>query len=556
MPSSNVIQFSTSSLANSIKKGNAILGISSVDYGPTSTTGFWNGITPPSGGYTIYVSRSALGPNIYTPSSNNELITYSSKIANIPFTSTSGALAWFATQSNSIVVNKSYPDIVTNGLILLNDASFTPSYPTTASVWYDVSGNNKNGSLINGPLFDSNRGAIVFDGINEIVTYGTGNTFFPLPSFSIELTFQSKGTVPTTGTRPGLFGFTFGIRAIFNSANDIQFAITSGSVLQNLNYSHTSNFRDDGKWYNIIFQATPTNSYIYLNGELKASRSVVWLGSTIWPTNGWNLARDNNDGFYFFTGSISNFKLYNKILSQTEINQNYYGGPIVTDGLVFAVDASNIVSYESGSTTTYSLTGSLSGSLINGVGYSNSNSGVFVFDGVDDFISVNNPQSLNPGTGSFSLDFWCNVSTNVSTSSASCLLEARGTSLYGFLAIGYRNNGRMQLFINDNVTPAQNVYQSTTTPVQRGVWIHEAMVVDRSTQQITFYYNGVQTGDKVTITDTGSIDPGSGYVYWIGGDRGGSEMNGTIAITRQYNRVLSAQEIAQNFNAQRTRFGV
>jgi hypothetical protein len=44
----------------------------------------------------------------------------------------------------------------------------------------------------------------------------------------------------------------------------------------------------------------------------------------------------------------------------------------------------NLVSYESGSTTTYSLTGSISGSLINGTGFTNNNGGAWNFDGTDD----------------------------------------------------------------------------------------------------------------------------------------------------------------------------
>jgi len=229
---------------------------------------------------------------------------------------------------------------------------------------------------------------------------------------------------------------------------------------------------------------------------------------------------------------------------------------IVTNGLVFYMDAASRISYTSGSSLVYSLVNNFSGSFTNGASYSTSNGGVFTFDGVNDYIDVSNPQSLNPGTGSFTIDFWCNVSSSVATGSASCALEARGTGLYGFLAIAYRNNGRMQLFVNGNQDAGQNVYQSTTTPVQRGVWIYEAMVMDRSTQQITFYYNGVQTGDKVTVTDTGSIDPGSGYVYWVGGDKGGTPMEGVISNIRQYNRALSQQEIIQNYNATKARFGL
>jgi len=217
------------------------------------------------------------------------------------------------------------PNISRNGLVLALDAANRQSYPGSGTTWRDLSGNSKNGTTSGATYGSQNGGVFNFDGVNDTISFGTGNTFFPLTNFTIDLWFQSKGTVPTTGTTPGLFGFTFGIRAIFTSANNIQFGASSGSSAGNqpLNYTHTSNFRDDGSWNNIIFQATPTNSYIYLNGELKASRSLTWLGNTVWPTNGWNLGRDNNDGFYFFTGSIASYKMYNIALTLPEITQNY-----------------------------------------------------------------------------------------------------------------------------------------------------------------------------------------------------------------------------------------
>ena len=214
--------------------------------------------------------------------------------------------------------------IVTNGLVLALDAGNTKSYVSGSTTWFDISGNGRNGSLLNGPTFSSqNGGSIAFDGVNDIINFGTGNTFFPLTNLTIDLWFQSKGTVPTTGTTPGLFGFTYGIRANFTSTNNIQFGLSSGSSSQNLSYTHTSNFRDDSSWNNMVFQATPTNSYIYLNGELKASRSLTWLGNTIWPTSDWYLGRDINNNNQFFNGSIASYRMYNRALSQQEITQNY-----------------------------------------------------------------------------------------------------------------------------------------------------------------------------------------------------------------------------------------
>ena len=217
------------------------------------------------------------------------------------------------------------PNTVETGLVVSVDAANPTSYVSGSAIWRDLSGNSKNGTTSGATYGSQNGGVFNFDGVNDTISFGTGNTFFPLTNFTIDLWFQSKGTVPTTGTTPGLFGFTYGIRVLFTSANNIQFGVSSGSSAGNqpLNYTHNTNIRDDGSWNNIVFQATPTNSYIYLNGELKASRSLTWLGDTVWPTNTWNLGRDNNDSNYFFTGSIASYKMYNAALTLSQIQQNY-----------------------------------------------------------------------------------------------------------------------------------------------------------------------------------------------------------------------------------------
>jgi len=216
------------------------------------------------------------------------------------------------------------PKIVTDGLILYLDAANTKSYVSGSTIWNDISRGGKNGALVNGPTFSNNNGGVInFDGVNDTINFGTGDTFFPLNSFTIDIWFQSKGTVPTTGITPGLFGFTYGIRAYFNTANQIYFSVSSGSTTQFIFATVPSNLRDDGLWYNGVFQASPTTSYLYLNGVLVGSRAVTWLGSTIYNTDTWRLGRDNNNPNQFFTGSMASYKMYNRVLTQAEILQNY-----------------------------------------------------------------------------------------------------------------------------------------------------------------------------------------------------------------------------------------
>ena len=64
----NVIKYSTSTVSNTLKKGNMVIGINNVGFGPTSSTDFWNGNTPPSSGYSIFVNNGTSGAaSLYPP---------------------------------------------------------------------------------------------------------------------------------------------------------------------------------------------------------------------------------------------------------------------------------------------------------------------------------------------------------------------------------------------------------------------------------------------------------------------------------------------------------
>jgi hypothetical protein len=228
---------------------------------------------------------------------------------------------------------------------------------------------------------------------------------------------------------------------------------------------------------------------------------------------------------------------------------------IVTNGLILCLDSANPRSYPGSGTTCTDVSGSgNNGTLINGVSYISSNMGTFVFDGVDDYINVSNPASLNPGTNSFTIDCWVYQKDN----GFNGIVDARGANLHGFLWIlNYTSAGLVSFFLNTIDDIQQNVYVSTVaTFTEVLAWMHVSVVIDRGANNITFYKNGVQQGTSVTITSGGSADPGSGYIYHVGADLGGPEANINLSAIKQYNRALSAQEVSQNFNALRGRYGI
>ena len=63
----NTIKFTSNTEANALRAGKCHIGVRDVSKGPTSSTGFYNGINPPSSGYTIYQDKASQGPSIICP---------------------------------------------------------------------------------------------------------------------------------------------------------------------------------------------------------------------------------------------------------------------------------------------------------------------------------------------------------------------------------------------------------------------------------------------------------------------------------------------------------
>ena len=88
------------------------------------------------------------------------------------------------------------PRIVTDGLVLCLDAGNTKSYPGSGTTWTDLSGRRNNGTLTNGPTFDSaNGGSIVFDGTNDTVSIpASANQVFGTGDYTLEWWSKTSDT--------------------------------------------------------------------------------------------------------------------------------------------------------------------------------------------------------------------------------------------------------------------------------------------------------------------------------------------------------------------------
>ena len=87
---------------------------------------------------------------------------------------------------------KGGPNTVTSGLVLELDAGNIKSYQSGSTTWFDKSGNTVNGTLVNGPTFDTGSGgSIKFDGINDWVTLPTSSVVaFGTGSFTVNMWYN------------------------------------------------------------------------------------------------------------------------------------------------------------------------------------------------------------------------------------------------------------------------------------------------------------------------------------------------------------------------------
>ena len=217
-----------------------------------------------------------------------------------------------------------------------------------------------------------------------------------------------------------------------------------------------------------------------------------------------------------------------------------FAGPeVVEDGLVLCLDAGNPKSYPGSGTTWTDLSGrGNNGSLENGVGYNSGNGGSLVFDGVDD--TVNFTYDLR---SDWTYECWALHNTV----SGFAFLGQGPTTIRSGLHIWFRDGSNLRFGMYGNDTDALSLTTST------GVWYHYCFTYNHSTFLKQIYRNGVQLTGIPQQTQTSYIGTGTvriGATY----SSGGAYANGRIASSKLYTRVLTPQEIQQNYNALKSRY--
>jgi hypothetical protein len=305
-----------SGITNSLFKNNFTIGLDIS--GPTvENTGYYNGITPPSGGYTIYQLKSVKGPSIRVAPDDSELITIAKQYgASNAITTKAQALSYFNSQNDIAVTNFDYPNIVTSGLQVNIDAGFVSSYPTTASTWYDISGNANNETLQNNPTFTSaNSGSFIFNGSDQTST---------LASLNLQQNFTLAGWYNPSV----LNGFAIFGQGILAANQGLHIWYTSNTLIRFGMFGNDTDFTVStpiNNWYYIVCtynNSSPFTKQLYINGSVQTGVTQQ-AQSAYTGTGTFRLGATYSSAGNYGSGSFAYMAMYNRILSATEILQNY-----------------------------------------------------------------------------------------------------------------------------------------------------------------------------------------------------------------------------------------
>ena len=202
------------------------------------------------------------------------------------------------------------PSIVIDGLRFCLDAANTKSYPGSGTTWTDISGKNHAGTLTNGPTFSSdNGGSIVFDGSNDYVNATPitkpASCTFSCWAKSTNVSTRMLFNAGANGGGPDLFFHTGIISWNTWDANNNPFGNVPSSAT-------------DGKYHNyVVVNDSSSNTKLYYDTELLGT--ATYKSAT--GTN--TLYIGGTTHTYQWSGSISSFMIYDKLLTESEILQNY-----------------------------------------------------------------------------------------------------------------------------------------------------------------------------------------------------------------------------------------
>jgi hypothetical protein len=452
------------------------------------------------------------------------------------------------------------PQFITDGLILSLDAADINSYPGSGTVWTDLSTSGYNYNVVQStykPIlpkyfaFQPGGGGIAK---SQNITNPAAPTSYTVMVWTRVRNSSSDWRTlirPYNNDHHVLNidgGWTMGA---YDNDEGGGF-ISSGFDQRNIvNYP---------EWACLHFKfsrATTPNWQMSWNDSAGTTRASINDVRACPPTmlgnlGGWGNGTVNPADFSQAWGDIGAFYMWNRHLTAEEQNQNYEltksryaNGTITTNGLVVDLDFSNSASYPGSGTTVYDISGqSNNAALTNSPSYSTDASGS---------ISLNGSNQLITGVHNATVELTTDMTTEAwfkldADPGDWVRIIGKGTETNRTYGLWYNRASSYFLYQRYGASGMNVLYTST---VNLGTWYHLTGVTIGTNNYL--YLNGVQVGTTVGPSSySTSTEP-----YTMGKHpQIHAYHNGKIGEGRIYNRGLSAEEVAKNFNVTKSRYGL
>ncbi len=505
----NVIRYKTSQpTKRGLRRGNVVVGTGEENYGPTSTTGYVNGITPPDGGYVIYTLSGNNDPAIYVANNDNDLPAIARTLGG-GILDVLGSKNYLQTRANTWVLGNVPDNKVTDGLIASinsqNKTSFIDNIPTenlfgtTAMSFQDDAGVYTN-DIISGT-------DIIGDYFIKDVNNAPWWSGLRINQNGVSPLYAGVSYVLSFECRSGQTGWSW---TYDSNASGGGWSGNDQGRLSNTNLVFD-------KTGGVTYTSDMVNTWQRVSYRVTMKDASVFTGASAYP----------HDSFFTNTNNV----------------QIYYRNPQLE------IDRTTASSYTSGSrsqnTTVYDLSGEgNNGTLQNGTVFNN---GVWELDGVDDRIDIADPGYPSSGTDPFSIDITFMVPTG-----ATWYNQGSGTAIIGRGSYGgslgiFRNSteGQVSFWARLN---GGNIYDPSATGLARDIYHHVVGTFDGN-DTAKIYHNGEYIAQEVNANNAGTFDADQ---YSIGGNTAFGGNNGGyggvhIAEVKIYNKALSADEVSRNF---------
>lgn len=229
-----------------------------------------------------------------------------------------GPADWWTEDTDSGRQHIATKGVVQNGLVLNLDAGVDSSYLGSGTNWADLSGQNNDGTLVNGVGYSSdNGGLLIFDGVNDHINGVHNDQTNITGDITIECWFKLSNTrndwVRIFGKGDGS-NRTVGLW--YNQLGGSFLYQRYGTTSMGAQYIATVAL---DTWYHMVGTSSSNNHTLYLNNVVRAQSST---GTTFYSsTDPYKVGYGSIHTYH--VGSVSNCRLYNRALTSQEIQQNF-----------------------------------------------------------------------------------------------------------------------------------------------------------------------------------------------------------------------------------------